>query len=69
VRSLVEVRTQEETAEAQKKIADLEEELRLAKSPSDSTDVPEAKAEEPKEEVKPSFIELENYYKQLESKL
>jgi hypothetical protein len=70
VRSLVEVRTQEETAEANQKIADLEEELRLAKSPSESTDVPEVKAEESKaEEVKPSFIELENYYKNLESKL
>jgi hypothetical protein len=71
VRSLVEVRTSEETNEANKKIADLEEELRLAKSPSDSTDVKaEAKEAEKVVEVKaPSYIELKDYYQDLEDKL
>jgi len=38
VRSLVEVKTTEKTAEATKKIADLEEELRQLKSPSKTTE-------------------------------
>lgn len=37
VRSLVDIRATEKTAEATKKIAELEEELRLLKSPSDPT--------------------------------
>ena len=60
VRSLVEVKT----SEASKKIADLEEELRLAKSPSDSTDVQKA---EIIPEVKPE--DLTSYYKELRNKI
>jgi len=73
VRSLIELRTSEAekiAADKDKKIADLEEELR-AKPPSESTDV-ETKTEEVKEVVedkKPSYAELESYYKNLEEKL
>jgi hypothetical protein len=73
VRSLIDVRTSEETALAKQKIADLEEELRQSKVPSDSTDVAEVKEVKPDkpavEEVKPSFAELESYYKNLEEQL
>lgn len=77
VRSLVEVRTAEAektAAEAQKRIADLEEELRAKEAtPSEPTDAPKADpvVEKPKEPEpqKPSFAELEAYYKELESKM
>lgn len=76
VRNLVEVRTAEAektAAEAQKRIADLEEELRAKEAtPSDLTEAPkddpvEVKPEEPPQ--KPSFAELEAYYQELETKM
>jgi uncharacterized protein len=73
VRSMVEIRSSEAKAElelAAKKIADLEEELRT-KSPSETTDVETKPVEVEKvvEEKKPSYAELESYYKNLEEKL
>lgn len=58
VRSLVEVKT----SEASKKIADLEEELRQARSPSDSTDVPKAEPD-----VKPE--DLTKYFKEIDERI
>jgi HK97 family phage prohead protease len=72
VRSLVDIRTSEaEKAkqEAEKKVADLEEELRQKEAPSTSTDVAEVKEPEKVEEKKPSFAELESYFKGLEDKM
>lgn len=75
VRSLVEVRTAEAAAEAQKKIADLEEELRKKNDPpSDSTDVVSAdpivvEPEKKPEAEKPSFKELKDYYDDLDAKM
>lgn len=77
VRSLVELRTSEAekaASEAAKRIADLEEELRkkdAEKAPTDAVaeDHVEVK-EEVKEEVKkPSYAELEKYFKELEEKI
>lgn len=75
VRSLVDIRTadaEKEAAEAKKRIADLEEELRQ-KAPSDSTDAPvvDPVPEKPEKEEpqKPSFAELEAYYSELETKI
>jgi uncharacterized protein len=65
VRSLVEERTKEETAEASQRIADLEEELRKLKPTSDSTDVDKPVAEQP--EAKPE--DLTEYYKELRKKI
>ena len=68
VRNLVEIRSLENTAEAEKKIADLEKELAEIKGPSASTDVrtadPVSKEEKP--EVKPE--DLTEYFKQLRNK-
>jgi uncharacterized protein len=65
VRSLIEEKTKEETAEATKKIADLEEELRKIKeSSSDSTNVkiadPDIKPEVKPEDLTQYFTELRN---------
>lgn len=61
VRSLIDIRTKDAekiAAEAIKKATDLEEELRLAKSPSNSTDVVEQKPED-----------LTDYFKELRNKI
>jgi uncharacterized protein len=68
VRNLVEIRSLENTADIEKRIADLEDELRELKSSSDSTNVetidPESKGTP---EVKPE--DLTEYYKELKSKI
>jgi HK97 family phage prohead protease len=64
VRSLIEEKTKEDTAEATQRIADLEEELRKLQPPSESTNVAESVIIP---DVKPE--DLTEYYKELRKKI